>query len=201
MTAKKYRSPALLLALVLLLALASLGMGYGLWSKTLTIDGTVNTGELHAEWTLVGCFDFESKLPEPKDVGTTSGWIDTGDPQLLHFQIDNGYPSYTGDCEGEWTNTGNIPVVIVAVRIDSQIATSGVPVDLDVNADGKPDLNVTFVNSIGDQVDPGEFVAHSIRAHVKQEAPQDSALPFTMAICLRQWNEPATAAECFAAAP
>jgi len=149
----------------------------------------------------VGCFDFEPGLPEPKDVGVTTGWIDAVDHQLLHFQIDNGYPSYTGDCQGEWTNTGEIPVVIVAVSIDGQIATSGVPVDLDVNADGKPDLNVTFVNSIGDQVDPNEVVAHSIRAHVKQDAPQNSALAFIMEICMRQWNEPATAAECFAAAP
>lgn len=48
MTARKWRSPALLLVLALLLALSSLGLGYGLWSKTLTIDGTVNTGKMHA---------------------------------------------------------------------------------------------------------------------------------------------------------
>lgn len=40
--------PVGVLVMVLVLALVSLGMGYGLWSKILTIDGTVNTGTLDA---------------------------------------------------------------------------------------------------------------------------------------------------------
>jgi len=37
--------------MVLVLALASLGVAYGLWSKTLTIDASVNTGNVNAEFT------------------------------------------------------------------------------------------------------------------------------------------------------
>lgn len=39
------------LFMVLVLALASLGVAYGLWSKTLTIDASVNTGDVNAEFT------------------------------------------------------------------------------------------------------------------------------------------------------
>jgi len=52
--------------MILLLALVSLGMGYGLWSKTLTIDGTVNTGEVNAEFSLEEIdeiYDFDDFCP------------------------------------------------------------------------------------------------------------------------------------------
>jgi len=52
--------------MLLVLALASLGMGYGLWSKVLTIDGTVNTGEVNADFSLKEIdqsFDFNARCP------------------------------------------------------------------------------------------------------------------------------------------
>lgn len=36
--------------MVVLLALATVGVGYGLWSKVLTIEGTVNTGDVNAKF-------------------------------------------------------------------------------------------------------------------------------------------------------
>lgn len=40
------------IVMLLILTLASIGVGYGLWSKTLTIVGTVNTGEVNAALSL-----------------------------------------------------------------------------------------------------------------------------------------------------
>ena len=48
--------PLALLILILLLALASVGVGYGLWARTLTIEGTVETGKVDAKWKFPGCF-------------------------------------------------------------------------------------------------------------------------------------------------
>jgi hypothetical protein len=39
------------LIMILVLALASLGVGYGLWFKVLTVEGVVNTGRVNAEFT------------------------------------------------------------------------------------------------------------------------------------------------------
>ncbi|MEN4011562.1 MAG: hypothetical protein ROW48_05980 [Bellilinea sp.] len=44
------RLPFGLLAILLIVLLAGIGVAYGLWSETLTIDGTVNTGEVNVEF-------------------------------------------------------------------------------------------------------------------------------------------------------
>ena len=50
--------------MILVIALAFLGVGYALWSETLTISGTVSTGEVDVEfshsrlksaWTSMAC--------------------------------------------------------------------------------------------------------------------------------------------------
>ena len=44
---KRKALPVGTLFMILVLALAFLGIGYGLWSKLLKIDGTINTGEVN----------------------------------------------------------------------------------------------------------------------------------------------------------
>jgi hypothetical protein len=43
--------PVGMLFMLLILSLAALGVAYGLWSKTITIGATVNTGDVNAEFT------------------------------------------------------------------------------------------------------------------------------------------------------
>jgi len=189
MTAKKYRSPALLLALVLLLALASLGLGYGMWSKTLTIDGTVHTGSVDAHWTDCYCFD-RGFDPNPdgtdkgKDVGSTTCTIDEKDPQILHVTVDNGYPSYWNDCEVEFTNTGTIPFKIQDYGVTPLNFTlaSG-------NGVGDGEVWVDFVNGCGFQLETNESAASSLKFHVEQPAEQNSTYEYDVEILLVQWNE------------
>jgi hypothetical protein len=50
-TNRRFLSVGLLL-MGLMIALGALGVGFGLWSKVLTIDGTVSTGEVNAEFSL-----------------------------------------------------------------------------------------------------------------------------------------------------
>jgi len=200
MTARKWRSPALLLALLLVLALATLGLGYAHWEKLLDIDGTVNTGEVNAIWTAanttdpVGANDLKDATGarSDKDVGMLECTIDAN-PQILHYTIHNGYPSYYADCEVEWTNNGTIPVDVVALRAGPEGGPLvSIPfdtwVDLDLNGDMLNDINLKVVNGLLVQIDPGASDAYSVWVHVKQDAPELAVLGFDVQIQLIQWN-------------
>lgn len=194
------------LALLLIIALAAIGVASALWSKTLTISGTVYTGDVDAIWTAASSSDrngardqnlVDGQVVEvDKDVGRLDCTIDGEDPQILYFTVVNGYPSYYADCEGEWTNTGTIPVVVVDLRVDTEcpgVEPTSVPfdgwVDMDLDCDGKFDINFQLTNGLCTQIDPGETEANSIKVHVKQDAPQGQELRFTAEIQVNQWNE------------
>ena len=194
MTARKWRSPAMLFAVLLVLALASLGVGYGLWSKTLYINGTVGTGDVDAEWTSVGCFDNEPGLPEPKDIGITRGWIDPDDAQILHFEIENGYPSYIGDCQVHFGNTGTIPLMVEAITFLPGAELTNCSVVQDPNTGSFvascDQLTVGWFDGLCLQLDPGAIpIASSLEVHVEQKADQDSDYAFDVEVLLVQWNE------------
>lgn len=202
MTARKWRSPVLLLVLALLLALASLGVTYGLWFKVLTIDDTVHTGTVHAKWLSavttdpLGALDLEDEFGNrsDKDVGMLECTIDDLDPEILHYTIHDGYPSYYADCEVAWINDGTIPVDVAGLRAGPEGGPLvSIPfdmwVDLDLNGDGLDDINLMIDNGLLVQIDPGQKDAYSVWVHVKQDAPQDAVLGFDIEIQLNQWNE------------
>lgn len=70
--------PLGVLVMLLVLALASLGIGYGLWFKILHIDGTVHTGTVNAEF--VKAFtDDDDKVDDPlKDMNDLDDCRDVG---------------------------------------------------------------------------------------------------------------------------
>jgi hypothetical protein len=210
MAVRKVRAPPMMvLAVVLLVALTTLGVSYGLWSKTLTIDGKVHTGEVDAKWKFAGCFEF---YPWPEggndgevggvDVGSWEIWIDPDDDQILHFVVDNGYPSYAVECEVEFEVEGTIPVIVRGTTI--------VPGDNLTNCtlSGRnsktlecDQLTVKFVDNLGSQLHPGDEAASSLKVHVEQPAEEETTYTFQVLVCMAQWNEDATADECYAAAP
>lgn len=179
-----------LLVLLLVFAVASIGIGYALWGKTLNIDGSVNTGTVNAEWVSCLCNDLgndpnQDGTVKDKDVGSTTCAIDGVDPQILHFTVDNGYPSYFVDCQVEFQNTGTIPVVVKPFTLRAIDYTPASAKDAD---DGQ--LWVEFVDGVGAQVDPGVKQAGSLKIHVEQSAAQDHAYHLEVEIPLNQWNEP-----------
>jgi hypothetical protein len=71
------------LALMLLLALAVIGLGFGLWSKILTIDGIIRTGSVNAEF--IDAFtDDDNKQDDP-----AFDFYDDGDCDLPPFDDDH----------------------------------------------------------------------------------------------------------------
>jgi hypothetical protein len=112
--------------LVLVIALALLGVGYALWSETLTIQGTVQTGEVDVEFSthpVEECIDINGVLtcPEPLEKadaanctveflgGETDPNGDNG-ANLLQVTVTGMYPSYHCKVGFDVTSTGNVPV-------------------------------------------------------------------------------------------
>ena len=118
------------LFMVLVIMLALLGVGYAFWSETLTIEGTVTTGEVDVEFSTyepVECVDTQTGLceeePELKDSAAecTVEWLggegdfddvpllDNGS-NLLQVTVTGMYPSYHCKVSFDVTSTGSVPV-------------------------------------------------------------------------------------------
>jgi len=212
MNVRKRMPPLGVVAVVIVLALASIGVVFGLWSKVLTIDGTVNTGNVDAVWFLASCAENPPDGEvEGKDVGQFSIAPDPNDQEILIFTIENGYPSYLVDCEVHFANNGSVPIKIRGIA------------ETDANGGA---ISEVLIDGIGSQLEPCGFTpawgtsifgvpsdcqtAMSLAVHVEQPALQNAGGPdpgdpppyeFQFRVCVAQWNEPATAAQCEAAAP
>jgi len=162
-----------ILCLALVLALGLLGVGFALWDKTLYINGTVNTGEVDAEFTNVSCMeDVEVEL---KDVGQCEALLGA-DLQSLDITITNGYPCYGCTVYFDITNTGTVPVKVNAMTITNpDPAAVAVTWTLDL--------------AVGDQIDAGDSASGDIYIHVEQGAAELAQYTFTAEIWLVQWNE------------
>ena len=172
----------------MLIALCLAGVSYAMWSKTLYIDGTVDTGEVNAIWTSATNFDlgldpeWDFQTTKDKDVGSTT--VEGIETQHLIVTVNNAYPSYCNDIEVEFKNTGTIPVKIQSITItpDNFVLASGYGVN-----DGE--IYIVFVDGIGTQLEPGDPAASSFKFHVEQCAAELATYTFTVEVLLVQWNE------------
>ncbi len=183
MTNRKRALPIGVFVVTLVVVLAGMAVVSGLWSKNLTVDGTVETGDLRVDWTsAVGiddiCTDFNPLFDDcgvPKDVGKFVCEVDEGDAQILHFEASNTYPSYEADCEYHFTNTGSIPWIVRGAEIipgaglTNCVDGPGAPLTIVLACE---QLTIGYFDNVGVQVDPGNQVAGSIKIHVEQEADQ-----------------------------
>jgi hypothetical protein len=121
------RLPLGLLAILLIVLLAGVGVAYGLWSETLTITGTVNTGEVDVglsgplvyEWVEVnGKPQLE---PKEKDkyaecVAVASDTDPKSDGnETITVTVTGAYPSYHCMVKFDVSNLGTVPVHISKV--------------------------------------------------------------------------------------
>ena len=203
--------------LLILVAMSSLGLGYGLWSEGLSIEGRIRTGEVDATWLNPVCTEFHTwpEWPPPldgqgeaegKSVGSTTWEVSPGG-EMLNLRIHNGYPSYAIHCSVFLRVTGSVPVVIRAISLAPGLGLDPDACDLQVSDDGStstlicPEVTVVYVDGLGSQLHRGGLSESSLLAHVNQPADENETYEFGLGVCLAQWNEGATAEECFAAAP
>lgn len=118
------RLPLGLLAILLIVLLAGVGVAYGLWSETLTINGTVNTGEVDVgfsgpyvtEWVDVN--GYPKWEPREKDRYAECTAVATNlDPNSngnegITITVDDAYPSYHCAVKFDISNLGTVPVHI-----------------------------------------------------------------------------------------
>jgi len=185
------------LFLVIVGLLGALAVGYGLWSKTLTVNGTVHTGDFNADWDSAMTNDPPVAPPDqsldpctqdnpnpctypPKDVGWCR--VDGVGSQDLTVTIGNAYPSYECTIKAAITNRGTIPF---------NVLIDGTSKD--------PELDIICKPPSG-QVDPGQEAVGSCWVHVNQLAKERSEYHASAILCVAQWNESPSIAECLDAA-
>jgi len=129
-----------LLIIALVVALGGLGVGYAMWSDTINVVGSVETGDVCIQWLTYDdsdmCIGTEGDRPvgtvvpgaDPKfPVGNDRYWdknvacteiayyedeLGNIDYNTLIITVYNAYPGYYADWELEWVNCGTIPVRI-----------------------------------------------------------------------------------------
>ena len=165
-----------LIGLVLVLALAVVGIGYAHWSKDLFINGEVNTDTLCAEWWEVGAWDTEDL---DKDFSEIKCKVNEEDPLTLDVTVINGYPCIDYYNEVEIHNCGTIPLHVIGIDIVNPNVDCVTVEVLDANLE-PPVYPV--------QVHPCEVMTVIIHVHLEQCAEQGATYTFTGTAFTVQWN-------------
>jgi len=175
---------------ILMIALMAVGVSYALWSKTIYIEGTVNTGKFDAiftgpytPWTAtyVDPLPPHAILPVPADkLAGITVTVDTQhtpkeDPETLIVVIDGLYPYITIHINYMIQNSGTVPWIVNKVTPD----VSAFP----------GTVTVTPPGLIGTQVDGGASTAADLEVHITNAAVQSTTYYFTVTIEVVQWNE------------
>ena len=171
-----------LLALALVLALGTLGVGYAMWFEDLYIYGTVNTGTLDAEWSIEAVGDSETA---EKDVSSITASYDSG---YLYIIITGAYPCIDYWVNFDVDNLGTIPFHVCPITC----TTTGFPGTVSITAIENPDSPDTPY-----QVHPGESAYGTITVHLFNEYPvgsgivceENSQYTFSCAMKVVQYNE------------
>jgi predicted ribosomally synthesized peptide with SipW-like signal peptide len=182
--------PIAALFMVLVIALALLGVGYALWSDTLEVDGTVHTGEVDMAFSPCATNDEGVDPGYEKDVASCDCALRAGDrgdgngdngPDGLTIRIENGYPSYSCEVSYDMTNIGSIPVHLYSVTEEYDAAS----LDYAQNCVDEGEAAV----GPGYQLHPGEHVYCTIGLHVRQEAEENATYTLHKEYWWGQYNE------------
>jgi hypothetical protein len=156
-----------LLALALVLALGSLGVGFALWSETLYIEGTVATGELDADWIVTGYWeegdDKDVTWQEVEVVGKT-----------LYVTVYNAYPNIWYYVTFDIYNSGTIPLHVCGFNVSGSWG---------------PGVYLCYCGASPLQVHPGESTGSCIAIYLDNDAAQGSTHTFTFEYVNVQYNE------------
>lgn len=198
------------IAMLLILALATVGVGYGLWSQVLVIEGTVNTGEMDAGLSIKEIdelYDFNARCPdggeysigqdcdddgslnddwewENKDVAECSAQLI--DPYTMEVTLRNAYPSYNCFIKWDVHNSGTIPIHIYRPDYFYKGVYMGDAINVsELHVNGWPP------GCFGDltQLHRGEEVTCNLHIHVNQPAEELATYTFQVRVFTRQWNE------------
>jgi hypothetical protein len=167
---KKMKTKMTAIFAILMIALMAVGTVYALWSKTLYINGTVNTGTLDAKWSKDGdCYD----VPDDGDISFIECVI-SADGYTLTVTVTNAYPSHNYYCPIDLENTGTIPLHIFSIGIDRGDLPAGAT--LEITPAGPPNLAESTV------LNPGLAAYGTLHVHITDAAAPDTTYKFTITV-------------------
>jgi hypothetical protein len=157
-----------ILALAVVLALGSLGIGFALWSETLYIEGTVATGELDADLTIIDYWEDG----DVKDVAWAEASV-VG--KTLYWTVYNAYPNVFYWLVFDIHNSGTIPMHVCGFNYDMSNVGPGVI--------------LYYCGPSPLQVHPGESVTSCVVVELTNDVAQGSTHTFTFEYVNVQYNE------------
>jgi len=179
---------------VLIIGLAVMAASYAYWTETLSVSGSVTTGELDAQFTNAFTDDDGGVNNTAKDAGddgkdpkecgpnparygydVAASSANITDPHTAMITVSNSYPSYYTTAWFDIQNTGTIPVKIKSVNLE------GVPTELNVTKVADP---------TGTILEPGETAQLGICVHVKPDAGEGATYTFSVTVDVEQFNAP-----------
>ena len=186
---------------VLIIGLAVMAASYAYWTETLSVSGSVGTGNLDAQFAAAFTDDDGTVNNADKDYGDTgndpaecgpsseedpiarydydvaasSASISEDDPHTATITVSNSYPSYYTTAWFEIQNTGTIPAKIKSVNF------ANVSTELDVSK---------VVDPTGTTLEPGETAQLGVCVHVKPDAAEGATYTFSVTVDIEQFNAP-----------
>lgn len=184
------------LFLVLMVGMAAVGASYALWSKTITLTGTVATGTVGMEWSPFTSNDVpgqgdpgidwitELDTTYTKDVAACSV---TNSADTTTVTITNAYPSYACTVTGDIHSTGTVPIEVY-------LDPSTIPAGIEVITTGQFVPTGPF-NWVA-QLHQGDSIVGGYKIHVLQtgDGSTPQSYSFSVKAVGRQFNEPRTSA-------
>jgi predicted ribosomally synthesized peptide with SipW-like signal peptide len=155
------------ICLALVVALGSIGVGYALWSDSLYIEGTINTGDIGLIWSQGQPWDTE---PVEKDVSHGECEI-VGD--TLFITVFNAYPCIEYHFPIDLHGVGSVPVHTAMTVVGGTGNPSWVCI---------PDMG-------GLQIHEGGVWDGEIVIHLDNTAEQNSVYTFSIQLDYWQYNE------------
>lgn len=166
-----------------ILLLAAVGFALAMWSETLLVNVTVETGEVDVKFSDWSCSD---NGPDPqaegfnnsegKDVASCSVQVEVedeeGDAIKLMVTLSNAYPGYTVDISLVVDNIGTIPV---------KLYSSSVSFDEPIYYELMIPQNT--------QIHPGENSTYVLRITIPQDATELTTYYGEVVLVFAQWNE------------
>ncbi len=192
MNVLKRKLPLGAVALLLVLALAAMGLVYGNWTQTLSISGTVSTGSVSAEWIVpINPVCIDNELDKP--VAETTQVV-KGDGKVLNVTVTNGYPNYEASCIVKFIYTGNIPGVLDEITFDFKgrpgcTVDGPDPVSGDIIATCGNELEVKWNDGFCDQHLPETGPSGGLHVKVLKKALEKEPYQFYMSFKIVQFDK------------
>ena len=195
---------------ILMIALGIAGFAYAHWEKTITINGTINTGTFHLTPS------FSATTNDAKHYCTVTSSFDS-QTNTLTVTIDKAYPciTVTGEFDllndgtvpaglykwvidvpgagvgGPWTifDATNIPGSVIQPSMTEEQVEAALKTFVEQAAHGAVTVTVDFAGANFWQIDPSANPTLHFTIHFEEALLPDYAATFTMALEYWNWNE------------